>query len=282
MASLKQQMMDVHRISEVIQTYAGVTESKEFTYTHGGKVPAGIRYHIHYTTTKKEVIMTGGTHNSNSKIIERVGDNTSTYSRYVRLKNPKRTPYPIRIYPSPKKSDYTSGRISRYFTQLANDIQSSVFEVSKTDYDTKNSLYRFFEVEWIISGKRTDAIRINLSTINSVSRIRGNEGFRKLVFPLQLWKPTKNTSDDIQSKLSRLKNVTTVEPFEYTPPPNTDWSLGNRSEMMYEEGDDTLRGSVLDPATGNIVSIRNLTNIVYGEDGLPIIGFINGSRVDIP
>jgi len=82
--------------------------------------------------------------------------------------------------------------------------------------------------------------------------------------------------------LSRLKNVTTVEPFEYTPPPNTDWSLGNRSEMMYEEGDDTLRGSVLDPATGNIVSIRNLTNVVYGEDGLPIIGFINGSRVDIP
>ena len=70
MASLKQQMMDVHRISEVIQTYAGVTESKEFTYTHGGKVPAGIRYHIHYTTTKNEVIMTGGTHNSNSKIIE--------------------------------------------------------------------------------------------------------------------------------------------------------------------------------------------------------------------
>ena len=78
MASVRQQMMDVHRISEVIQTYAGVTKSKEFTYTHGGKVPAGIRYHIHYTTTKNRLIMTSRTANANSKIIETVGDNTYT------------------------------------------------------------------------------------------------------------------------------------------------------------------------------------------------------------
>ena len=62
-------------------------------------------------------------------------------------------------------------------------------------------------LDWTISGKKVDVIRINTETIESISRVRGNEQFRKILFPLQLWNPPKGSPDDIQSKLDRRKII---------------------------------------------------------------------------
>ena len=70
----KREMMRVHKDTDFKVNPAGVTELGEFIYTHGGSVQQFIEYHIHYTNNKKEVFMTGGVHNSSSKIIRKVGD----------------------------------------------------------------------------------------------------------------------------------------------------------------------------------------------------------------
>ena len=68
MAKLKEDMERVHENTDFKVNFAGVTQMGEFRYTHGGSVQPGLEYHIHYTNDKKEVYMTGGIHNSSSKI----------------------------------------------------------------------------------------------------------------------------------------------------------------------------------------------------------------------
>ena len=74
MSNLKEEMMQIHENTDFKANFAGITQLGEFKYTHGGSVKPGLEYHIHYTNDKEEVFMTGGTHNSSSKIIEKVND----------------------------------------------------------------------------------------------------------------------------------------------------------------------------------------------------------------
>ena len=113
MSSLKEEMMRVHKDTDFKVNFAGVTELGEFKYTHGGSVQPGIEYHIHYTNNKEEVFMTGGVHNSSSKIIKRVGDNKSLYSSYTSKKRKPKQPYPNKFTPIPTEGDYGIGNFNR-------------------------------------------------------------------------------------------------------------------------------------------------------------------------
>ena len=203
-AKLKEDMERVHENTDFKVNFAGVTQMGEFRYTHGGSVQPGLEYHIHYTNDKKEVYMTGGIHNSSSKIIERIGSQSS-FQRYTRLKQSSKSQYPRKHTPLPNDSDYNIGEISRYFCQKSNDKDSELFEVSIDNYDKQNNLFRYFEITWRISGKKSEVIRDNQSLIDSISIIRGNEQLRKILFPLQYWNPPKDSVDDIQAKLNRRK-----------------------------------------------------------------------------
>ena len=93
--------------------------------------------------------------------------------------------------------------IKRYFTQKANDRNADIFEVSKKDFNNKNNLYRYTSFQWRISGKKEEVIRDNRKTM------RGQEkdypGISRLLFPLQLWIPPKNSLESLEKKLSLLK-----------------------------------------------------------------------------
>ena len=204
MSNLKEEMMQIHENTDFKANFAGITQLGEFKYTHGGSVKPGLEYHIHYTNGKEEVFMTGGTHNSSSKIIEKVNDSTTIFSTYSRLKPQVKKRYPQKFLTPPTKSDYRIGTFKRYFTQKANDLNSELFEISKRDFEV-NNLFRYFFINWRISGTRLEVARDNTSSVLVAVRTRGNEQLLNILSPLQYWNPPKGSSDDILQKLSRRK-----------------------------------------------------------------------------
>ena len=190
--------------TNIERTIQGIyTNPQEFIYEEtGGFVRPGLLYSVYYTLNKKEIYLTGITDTSNSKIIKRV-NNKTTFSKYSSLKSLTRQKYPEVTPANPSKSDYRIGRIKRYFTQKANDRNADIFEVSKKDFNNQNNLYRYTSFQWRISGKREEVIRDNEVTM------RGQEkdypGISRLLFPLQLWIPPKDSPEDLQKKLSLLK-----------------------------------------------------------------------------
>ena len=179
------------------------TKPQEFIYeqTKGFVRPDAV-YSVYYTLNKKEMYLTGITDTSNSKVIKRV-DSRTMFSIYSDLKSFTRQKYPEIIQANPSESDYRIGKIKRYFTQKANDRNADIFEVSKDDFSSKNNLYRYTSFQWRISGKKEEVIRDNRKTM------RGQEkdypGISRLLFPLQLWIPPKNSLESLEKKLSLLK-----------------------------------------------------------------------------
>ena len=207
MAKLKDDMERIHEKTDFKIDFAGITQLNEFQYTHGGSVQPGLEYHIHYTDDKKEVFMTGGSHNSSSKIIQKVKGDKSLFSKYTSLKSSRKTKYPDKFSPNPTEGDYRIGVIYRYFARKANNLNGELFEVSEEDFKNRNNLFSYFQIKWRISGKKLDVIQQNKRITLVASAKRGNEQLRKIVFPLQLWNPPKGSPDDIQSKLDRRKII---------------------------------------------------------------------------
>jgi|TARA_B100000073_G_scaffold338374_1_gene335448 hypothetical protein len=204
MSSLKKEMMRVHENTDFKVNFAGITEMGEFRYTHGGSVKPGLEYHIHYTNNKKEVYMTGGVHNINSKIIEKVGEDKTIFSTYSELKPQPKQQYPRKVKPLPSKSDYRIGTYKRYFAQKGNNLDGELFEISKDDFDV-NNLFRYMSINWRVSGTKREVFTSNSLEVLSASRIKGNEQLLQILSPLQYWNPPKGSSDDIREKLSRRK-----------------------------------------------------------------------------
>ena len=201
MASKKQIQNIKTNIERTVQGLR--TKPQEFIYDKTkGFVRPDMVYSVYYTLSKKEVYLTGITDTSTSKIIKRV-NNKTMFSKYVDLKNPTRQNYPEIISVNPSDSDYRIGSITRYFAQKGNNKNSDIFEISKRDFGSKNNLYKYTSFRWRISGKREEVIRDNGRTI----RIQEIDypGISKLLFPLQLWKPSKNSAESLQKKLLLLK-----------------------------------------------------------------------------
>ena len=200
--STKQKIQNIK--TNIERTLQGlITVPREFTHKEsGGFVRNKMIYSIYYTLTKDEVYLTGTTDSTNSQIIEKVNDKTM-FSRYKDLKSLIRTPYPKTTPSKPSDSDYRIGELRRYFTQVANDKSKPIFEISQQDFGKQNSLYRYTDFQWRISGTKEEVTRDNQRTINDLE-LEYN-GISKKLFPLQLWKPTKDTFEDVQKKLLLLK-----------------------------------------------------------------------------
>ena len=190
--------------TNIERTIQGLTTApREFTYREsGGFVRNNMTYSIYYTLSKDEIYLTGTTDSKNSQIIEKVNDKTM-FRRYKDLTSLTRTPYPKTTPSKPSDSDYRIGEITRYFTQVANDKSKPIFEISVKDFGNQNSLYRYTEFQWRISGTREEVTVDNQTTINVLER--EYNGISKKLSPLQLWKPTKDSFEDVQKKLLLLK-----------------------------------------------------------------------------
>ena len=207
MANLKEEMMRVHEDTEFKVNFAGVTKPGEFEYTHGGRVTPGLDYHIHYTNDKEEVYMTRSAHTSDSRIIKKIDGVKTIFAQYSNVKSSFREEYPKKALANPTEADYRIGKITRYITQKVNNIEDVLFEISEEDFNNQNNLFRYIEIDWRISGKKLEVIRDNTRTINFSSRTLGNKQLRKILYPLQFWKPPLDSLDSVLQKLSRRKII---------------------------------------------------------------------------
>ena len=179
------------------------TKPQEFIYEEtGGYVKPNTMYSVYYTLNKQEIYLTGVTDSSNSKVIKRILNNT-LFSTYVDIANTERQDYPKQTPVNPSESDYRIGTITRYFTKKTNEVNAKVFEISEDDFNNQNNLYDYTSFEWRISGKKLEVNRDNSTTLREIQSEFPN--ITKTVFPLQLWIPPKNSPDDVQNKLNRLK-----------------------------------------------------------------------------
>ena len=178
------------------------TNEDEFIYNDtGGKVPKDKVYSIYYTNDKRESFFTGILTNNYPR--ELIKTTNTSFSNYVNLKGTQREIYPDDFTSEITDDDYQSGIKTRYFAQLANDKTSPILEISESDFDKKLNLYNKTSVRWKISGTRQNVENTNTIIIKNTER--NYPGFSQKVFPLQFWKPSKGSIDDIENKLSRLK-----------------------------------------------------------------------------
>ena len=179
------------------------TKPQEFIYEQNkGTVRGGEVYSIYYTLDKKEIYLTGTINTLNPKIMERL-KNKTLYGKYSEIKELDRIPYPTPTPAKPSKSDYEIGEITRYFTRVANNTSNLIFEISQDDFETQNSLYKYTTFTWKISGLKSEVVRENSLTINSLEK--NYSGIGKILNPTHLWSPPKNSKDDLENKLKRRK-----------------------------------------------------------------------------
>lgn len=179
------------------------TEFKEFKFLDSeGFVPPNVTYSVYYTNDKIKIYLTGLPATSNTRRIEPVVEN-DIFVKYQNIKNLTRENYPKPNKIIPNKNDYEVGIFNRYFTQKANG-EGEVFEISKETFDNKSSLYLYYELPWVIAGNREDVRLKNILTINTVSQ--DFPQIRNYLDPLQYWRPLGGSRDDVQKKLSFLKN----------------------------------------------------------------------------
>ena len=197
----------VHSIKTNIErTIQGLrTKLQEFTYEQtGGFVRPNKLYSIYYTLGKDEIYLTGIKDTSNSKIIKRVKNNT-LFKKYIDLKTPVREIYPNTTPIKPSESDYRIGEITRYYAQIGNDISKPIFEVSEKDFNNQSNLYRYTEFQWRLSGLKEEVMRTNQITINVLEE--KYPGIGRVLFPLHLWRASKNSADDVENKLLLMKKT---------------------------------------------------------------------------
>ena len=161
-------------------------------------------YSIYYTFEKDEVYLTGINQSTNSKLIERV-KNQTLYSRYLDISSLTRQGYPDVTPAKPSDSDYRIGTITRYFAQKANNTEDDLFEISEEDSQNTNPLFRYISFEWRISGTRQEVFRDNKRTIDSLIQTIGNRTLQNKLRPLRLWKAEEGSKEDIENKLDLLK-----------------------------------------------------------------------------
>ena len=179
------------------------TEFKQFKFLDSeGFVPANVTYTAYYTKDKIKIYLTGLPTTPNSRRIKPVVE-SDNFVKYQRLKNLSRENYPKPNQIAPSKSDYDVGEFIRYFCKKGNG-EGDIFEISKETFDSQSTLYLYYELSWVITGKRVDVRQKNISTLNALSLDLPR--IKNYLDPLQYWKPNRNSVDDVQKKLSFLKN----------------------------------------------------------------------------
>lgn len=197
----KQQIQNIK--TDIERTIQGLrTKPQEFRYDEGGFVKPNTLYSVYYTLNKQEIYLTGIQNTTNSRlIIKEIPD--TLFSEYSNIEVSRRQDYPRQSTFKPTDSDYEIGEVTRYFTQKANDTTQPIFEINKETFNNKNSLFKYTDFTWIISGLKSDVERENLITMRFLEA--DYPGISRVLFPLQYWTPSKDSKEDLENKLSRLK-----------------------------------------------------------------------------
>jgi DNA polymerase III delta prime subunit len=182
-----------------------ITKKSEFIYVDNGSfVPEDKTYSAYYLTDKSKLYFTNLLTSNYVRQLIRVHD-FDLYEQYTNITSVNREVYPSNITLDVTDKDYTKGVINRYFVKKANDVNAKVFEISKEDFNKDLTLYDKIKLDWIISGAKNQVIVENRIAINSGAK--QFKELRKILSPLQYWRPSKDTPVTLEKKLSLLKKT---------------------------------------------------------------------------
>ena len=180
-----------------------ITKKSEFIYVDNGSfVPENKTYSAYYLTDKSKLYFTNLITSNYVRQLIRVND-FDLYEQYTAIKSTNREVYPSNITLDVTDKDYTKGVINRYFVKKANDVNAKVFEISKEDFNKDLTLYDKIKLDWIISGAKNQVIVENRIAINSGAK--QFKELRKILSPLQYWRPSKDVPVTLEKKLALFK-----------------------------------------------------------------------------
>ena len=168
-------------VGRTVNNAGVVKQSNEFMFPDGGSVEVGTSYHIHYSPVeKKEIYMTGKKHNDSSLPVVRLMGSTN-FGKYVEIKKIKNG----MEYLSAHKFKVTKkhrkiGNAIRYFAQESNNPLSSIFEISKNNYNINTPFYKKVKMEWSLDINRQLMINKNIDEMNGAVK----QGFSSLEYSL--------------------------------------------------------------------------------------------------
>ena len=181
------------------------TNKSEFIYADNeSPVPANKTYSVYYLNDKRKLYFTNLLTSNYVRQLTRI-KGFDLYEQYITIKSTDREVYPSTITPNITDKDYTKGFINRYFIQKANDKNAKVFEISELDFNQTLTLYNKTRINWVISGIKEEVTIKNTITIRNAER--NYKGINKILFPLQYWRPSKDTPVTLEKKLSLLKKT---------------------------------------------------------------------------
>ena len=213
-----------------------IAKAGEFYYENGKPVKAGTTYHIHYTTDLGEYFMSGGEHNSTSKLMFPIKYDVSQFTYYNTLNEQ----LPLKLNSKttiPTEKDYENGSYIRYFAKQANDENQPVFEVSKQDFQS-SPLYNYVKLRWYISGNKNYVYSQNLRQIRIASATIAN--VKKLLTPFQFYRYEEDLSavDLLRRRLANmmdLSNYNTVTQSDQNT--SSDGTAGGYDGQISLDGD---------------------------------------------
>ena len=174
-------MLSEEHEERIVDNAGTVQKFGDFKYQDGGTVPVDEPYHIHYSRIgKSEIYMTGKKHDETSLVIDRVKGNT-VFGQYVNLKGPtKAADYLNKHRFEVTKKHRKMGHARRYFAKQGNNLESSIFEITKGDYDKKTPFYEKTQLKWSLSLNRELMKSKNVDEIEKSVEM----GFTSLEFSL--------------------------------------------------------------------------------------------------
>ena len=202
----RQKMSNFEQVTDNTERLIGnnTTTFKEFKYYESdGFVQAGLPYTIYYTLDKEKIYLTGlPSDNGNTRRISKVNE-TDLFVKYQDVANRRRENYPKQSKKLPTQNDYEVGEFRRFFCKKSNDNTAQIFEISEDDFNNQSSLYDYYDIDWTISGKKSNVRSTNQVRLRSLQKRVKEIG--NYLDPLEYWRPQTNSLDDVQKKLSFLK-----------------------------------------------------------------------------
>jgi len=168
-----------------------IAKKNEFYDGNSKMVKEGTVYHIHQTRGITEHYMTGGEHNSLSKLIYPMSNDVSDFALYNSLN--KQSPMKLKSTTTlPTENDYKKKRYTRYFAKQSNDKNEPAFEISKGN-SGRSPLYNYTEIVWHITGDKDIVYSKNIKAIKNASF--NIPSIKKILTPFQFYRFIENLSD---------------------------------------------------------------------------------------
>jgi len=127
---------------------------------------------------------------------------------------------PIQILPTPNSNNYNIGEIQRYFASKINEIK--YIEINEHQFSLfinkestiQHTLYKVFQIPWVITGNRSSVYNVNLNTVNRTQKDFQLQGFKSYFKGKydQLFKYT--SQDNLYTGGDEFKSIVTGKMFK--------------------------------------------------------------------